>query len=1085
MSTPILNQARNSGGESKIATTSIVTRNAARKAKIQTRAAAAGKARPSALIVNAKRKAQLKKRTVLETVLKDHYQIAMDSKMKVKGATGLVTDPRMLEHRCLWDDNYPENPERLKSVLRRCQELNLIDQCKAIRARPATKEEIIKLHCSSVIDVLESTNNNNNMEYLEELSSRYDAIYFHPSTHELALLAAGSCIELVDAVVRGDVMNGAALVRPPGHHAMRAEPCGYCFYNNVALAAAHAVHKLQLNRILIVDWDVHHGQATQQMFYDDPRVVYFSIHRYEHGTFWPNLRESNFDYVGAGPGAGRNFNVPLNKTGMGDADYLAIWHQLLLPMAYEYQPELVLISAGYDAAFGCPEGLMEVTPACYATLTHLLMGVTSRVCVVLEGGYCARSLGEGAALTLRTLLGHSPPTLQPLSEPSDEIRTSILNCIYTHKKYWRCFNYQPSFSSDTTVKNVCDVTKVKHNVTVQYLGDETKPAKYETRNCYPVQDEGTKRLIEERLAYLESVTDLTLPQHAVGYVYDSAMLKHENICEPGHVECPDRILRMHERHREFGLLARLHIIQPMPCTDDQILRVHNEEHLKRLKNFSTMKLRDLNQKKESFDSVYFHPDSLESAAMAAGCAVQMVDAVLSGRCGAGVCVVRPPGHHAGATTPCGFCLLNNAVVAATHAVTHHGVRRVLLVDWDVHHGNGTQDLTYDDSRILYLSIHRYDKGAFFPQSRDADVTAVGAHTARGFNVNVPWNKRGMGDAEYLAAFTQVVLPIAYEYNPELVIVSAGFDAAINDPLGKCNVTPECYGIMTHMLRGLAGGRVVLCLEGGYNITSSSYAMTMCTKALLGDPILRQYDPNITCHPSAVESINDVIQVHSKYWKSLKFQLALPIENVLKEKSEAKADSLDSAMGRLSLSKCSDGIHCGTDDEDETGEEKEIKKENEVDPGKEDEQPNAGGSGGKQTLVDFLADNMQAIADGEMFAVVPLASCPHLETLYAIPSDVAFRPGAKCEQCDHTLENWVCLHCYVTACGRPTVNGHMQAHYSATHHPLSLSLADLSVWCYPCDAYVDNPLLYDAKNNAHRCKFGEDMPWCYRDTIDMH
>ncbi|VVD05725.1 unnamed protein product [Leptidea sinapis] len=468
-STPILNQARNSGGESKIATTSIVTRNAARKAKIQTRAAAAGKARPSALIVNAKRKAQLKKRTVLETVLKDHYQIAMDSKMKVKGATGLVTDPRMLEHRCLWDDNYPENPERLKSVLRRCQELNLIDQCKAIRPRPATKEEIIKLHCSSVIDVLESTNNNNNLEYLEELSSRS---YTSQSTATSTARSGPTC----------------------------ASPIS---------------------------------------------------------TMW----------------------------GLGEER--------------GYQPELVLISAGYDAAFGCPEFTPEL--------------------ILISAGYDA-AVGD-------------------------------------EKKYWRCFNYQPSFSSDTTVKNVCDVTKVKHNVTVQYLGDETKPAKYETRNCYPVQDEGTKRLIEERLAYLESVTDLTLPQHAVGYVYDSAMLKHENICEPGHVECPDRILRMHERHREFGLLARLHIIQPMPCTDDQILRVHNEEHLKRLKNFSTMKLRDLNQKKESFDSVYFHPDSLESAAMAAGCAVQ----------------------------------------------------------------------------ILYLSIHRYDKGAFFPQSRDADVTAVGAHTARGFN----------------------------------------------------------------------------------------------------------------------------------------------------------------------------------------------------------------------------------------------------------------------------------------------------------------------------------------------------------------
>lgn len=115
---------------------------------------------------------------------------------------------------------------------------------------------------------------------------------------------------------------------------MTGEYCGYCFFNNVALAAQHALDS-GVSRILIVDWDVHHGQGTQQMFYDDPRVVYFSIHRYENGSFWPNLRESDFDYIGEGNGLGFNFNVPLNKVGMTDADYLAIFQKILLPVAYE------------------------------------------------------------------------------------------------------------------------------------------------------------------------------------------------------------------------------------------------------------------------------------------------------------------------------------------------------------------------------------------------------------------------------------------------------------------------------------------------------------------------------------------------------------------------------------------------------------------------------------------------------------------------------------------------------------------------------------------------------------------------------
>ncbi|CAK1602419.1 unnamed protein product [Parnassius mnemosyne] len=1129
MSTPPPpHQQRRSAGDSKKSTppSTIVTRNGARKAKIQTRAMSAA-AKPSASVVAAKKKAQQKKKQIVDTVIKDPYQIAMESKTKVKGPTGFVTEPRMVEHRCLWDDNYPECPERLISVLDRCRELNLIEQCKQFQPRAASKEELITLHSPEVYEMLESTHQNNNIEFLEELSSKYDAIYIHPSTHELALIAAGSTIDMVDRIVSGEVQNGAVFVRPPGHHAMRAEPCGYCYYNNVALAAKHAIEHRGLTRILIVDWDVHHGQATQQMFYDDNRVVYFSIHRYEHGAFWPNLRQSDFHYVGRGLGAGYNFNVPLNRTGMTDADYLAIWHQLLLPMALEYQPELIIISAGYDAAIGCPEGEMEVTPACYGSLVHMLMCVSAAVCVVLEGGYCLPSLAEAAALTLRTLLGHPPPMLTATQEPSDSIRDSILNCIYAHKPYWRCFNFQPTYSIDS-IPNVCDGEKQKHTVTLKWEGDETRPEKFATRNCYPVQDDETKRKILNRLNHLRLVTDLRLPQHPVCYVYDEAMLKHKNICEPGHVECPERIMRIHERHRDFQLLERLHQLPARAATDEEILTVHTEKHLNRLKELATTKLRDLNSWKEAFESVYFHPDSLESASVAMGCVLQVVDAIASNTVGCGVCVVRPPGHHADEELPSGFCLLNTAAAAARHALHMHRMQRVLLLDWDVHHGNGTQRITYDDHKIMYMSVHRYDNGSFFPQSRDANYDAVGRARGEGYNINIPWNKRGLGDTEYMAAFTQVILPIAYEYNPELVIVSAGFDACVGDPLGGCKVSPECYGRMTHLLRGLAGGRIILCLEGGYNTTSISYAMTMCTKALLGDPIQYHYDPKAVCHWSAIESINNVIKTHKKYWKSLKFQLALPIENVLGEplpsrglvadeshhtdlqkvsklsasrplndlsndssKSFNQLDSsLENDMLNLSIgkTKCSDGVHCGTDDENEDLSKLPNKiRVTEEGPGSSKNEVDKGGSSkeveGKKTLVDYLSENMQALIEGEMFAVVPLQWCPHLDSLFAIPPSVKFEQGVKCVDCDETKENWVCLHCYVTACGR-NINGHMQAHCRTTDHALVISLLDLSVWCNVCDAYVDNALLYDAKNNAHKCKFGEEMPWCYRTDIHM-
>lgn len=253
----------------------------------------------------------------------------------IRKETGLIYDRRMAMHYCLWDDNYPECPERFTRILMRCEELDLIDRCSSLQPRSGTKEEVLLKHTIQQYEMLEKTSGSKNDDELEELSSNFDAIYIHPTTFDLSLLSVGSTIELLDNIIDGTVQNGMAIIRPPGHHAMKAEYNGYCFFNNVAIAAQHALNNRGVGKILIVDWDVHHGQGTQQMFYDDPRVLYFSIHRFEFGTFWPNLRESDFDFIGEGEGRGFNFNIPLNKIGMTNSDYLAIWHQILLPVACE------------------------------------------------------------------------------------------------------------------------------------------------------------------------------------------------------------------------------------------------------------------------------------------------------------------------------------------------------------------------------------------------------------------------------------------------------------------------------------------------------------------------------------------------------------------------------------------------------------------------------------------------------------------------------------------------------------------------------------------------------------------------------
>ncbi|XP_034805076.2 polyamine deacetylase HDAC10 isoform X5 [Pan paniscus] len=231
--------------------------------------------------------------------------------------------------------------------------------------------------------------------------------------------------------------------RPPGHHSQRAAANGFCVFNNVAIAAAHAKQKHGLHRILVVDWDVHHGQGIQYLFEDDPSVLYFSWHRYEHGRFWPFLRESDADAVGRGQGLGFTVNLPWNQVGMGNADYVAAFLHLLLPLAFEFDPELVLVSAGFDSAIGDPEGQMQATPECFAHLTQLLQVLAGgRVCAVLEGGYHLESLAESVCMTVQTLLGDPAPPLSGPMVPCQSALESIQSARAAQAPHWKSLQHQ-------------------------------------------------------------------------------------------------------------------------------------------------------------------------------------------------------------------------------------------------------------------------------------------------------------------------------------------------------------------------------------------------------------------------------------------------------------------------------------------------------------------------------------------------------------------------------------------------------------------------------------------------------------------
>ncbi|XP_075863004.1 polyamine deacetylase HDAC10 isoform X2 [Microcebus murinus] len=332
--------------------------------------------------------------------------------------TALVYHEDMTAPRLLWDDPECEIecPERLTAVLDHLQQFGLEQRCLQLSAREASEAELGLVHSPEYVALVRGTQDLGKGE-LQALSGQFDAVYFHPSTFHCARLAAGAALQLVDAVLLGAAHNGLALVRPPGHHSQRAAANGFCVFNNVAIAAEHAKRKHGLHRILIVDWDIHHGQGTQYIFEDDPSVLYFSWHRYEHGRFWPFLRESDADTVGRGQGRGFTVNLPWNQVGMGNADYMAAFLHLLLPLAFE--------------------GQMRATPECFAHLTRLLQVLAGgRVCAVLEGGYHLESLAQSVCMMVQALLGDPAPPLPGPLMPCQSTLESIQSVRAAQAPHW-------------------------------------------------------------------------------------------------------------------------------------------------------------------------------------------------------------------------------------------------------------------------------------------------------------------------------------------------------------------------------------------------------------------------------------------------------------------------------------------------------------------------------------------------------------------------------------------------------------------------------------------------------------------------
>uniref|UniRef100_A0ACD5YZU4 Uncharacterized protein n=1 Tax=Avena sativa TaxID=4498 RepID=A0ACD5YZU4_AVESA len=361
----------------------------------------------------------------------------------------------------------------------------------------------------------------------------------------------------------------------------------------------------------------------------------------------------------------------------------------------------------------------------------------------------------------------------------------------------------------------------------------------------------------------------------VGLVYDDRMCAHATPDGDYHPENPERLRAIWRKLAAEGVASRCLVMKAKEAKEKYIASVHTKNHVKLMKNISSKEYDSRrNRTANKFNSIYFNEGSSESAFLAAGSVIEVSEKVAAGELNSAIALVRPPGHHAEHNEAMGFCLFNNVAVGANYLLNERpdlGIKKILIVDWDVHHGNGTQKMFYSDPRVLFFSVHRFEYGSFYPSQGDGSHCFIGEGAGQGYNINVPWEHAGCGDADYVAVWDHVLLPVAEAFDPDIILLSAGFDAAKGDPLGGCCITPDGYALLLTKLLGFAKGRIVLALEGGYNLKSIANSVCACARVLLGDKFTFN-DPEMQPFEATWRVIEMVRDELKTYWPVLSSKL---------------------------------------------------------------------------------------------------------------------------------------------------------------------------------------------------------------------
>jgi acetoin utilization deacetylase AcuC-like enzyme len=333
--------------------------------------------------------------------------------------TAYATHPRYAEHDY---PGHPENAQRIRAVWRGLEDSGLAARMRRLEVAPVDPESVLAVHTSEYLEMLKQVSKSTRVGFLDPDT------YAGPEALGIALLSAGGVVGVVDAVVSGSADNGLAAVRPPGHHALRDRAMGFCLLGNVAIAARFAQRQYGIERVMIVDYDVHHGNGTEAMFYDDPSVLYVSTHQY---PFYPATGAARD--TGTGRGEGYTVNVPL-PAGSGDINYANVFERVVWRAAERFQPQLILASVGFDAYWADPLAEMQLTLPGYSHLAAEVDRMAQQLCdgklvFVLEGGYDLDALRHGVSNIARVLL--SEPTVDPPGVPADLLREPKVEDLMT------------------------------------------------------------------------------------------------------------------------------------------------------------------------------------------------------------------------------------------------------------------------------------------------------------------------------------------------------------------------------------------------------------------------------------------------------------------------------------------------------------------------------------------------------------------------------------------------------------------------------------------------------------------------------